>query len=614
MEVFMNTLKCNDLKLTEDFYEIEEAKAILISEYFNLDLFEELINKFFLVGVKLPRAQQKIVDSEKNKIFLHKMDILICNQLMKINDSLSEDELNVYGLGKYWYEDNFFVKRIKIAQGTFIVYKENEIEAVPVFIRNILYNFSKRGIGEKCDICKFEFLSVVIITDNLAVREYVENALYRKHLIDRIKYSSFANSSSYMGSKKKIVGFIIEAILPHAGKNTVFLDLMCGSGAVSNALAQIGDVYASDAERFCQLLAKIQGKGYSKRDAQRVINDIYGKYYENLTELQMMFKNELAEEDRIFHRDLNKRGEILHQYETFISSFSLYSSSFATSGYVKKMIDRRKENHSLFPYCLCTYYFTNIYFGLAQSIQIDSIRYAIDSIGNREDREWALGALIVTLSMIGTTSAGHFAQPKRMDVNTLENILFQREKSAWLEFSKRFITLAGESERYPYPVSNLNGPWQRALQDLEEIEDRDIIVYLDAPYKREEYSRYYHVLETITLYDYPESENKGRIRSKEKGERFRTEFFTKNSDKVEKSAANIILSILNQGMVCAWSYSDNGDAYVKRVIDLVKSKCRCDIYIYGIPHVHQTQKKKIDNKKSILKVVEYCIIFKKSTL
>ena len=116
MEVFMNTLKCNDLKLTEDFYEIEEAKAILISEYFNLDLFEELINKFFLVGVKLPRAQQKIVDSEKNKIFLHKMDILICNQLMKINDSLSEDELNVYGLGKYWYEDNFFVKRIKIAQ------------------------------------------------------------------------------------------------------------------------------------------------------------------------------------------------------------------------------------------------------------------------------------------------------------------------------------------------------------------------------------------------------------------------------------------------------------------------------------------------------------------
>lgn len=76
-------------------------------------------------------------------------------------------------------------------------------------------------------------------------------------------------------------------------------------------------------------------------------------------------------------------------------------------------------------------------------------------------------------------------------------------------------------------IRTIDGPWKQALERMKPFVSLNSLVYLDAPYKRNEYSRYYHVLETMVKYDYPSSENKGHISSKSKGERFATEFFTK---------------------------------------------------------------------------------------
>jgi hypothetical protein len=243
---------------------------------------------------------------------------------------------------------------------------------------------------------------------------------------------------------------------------------------------------------------------------------------------------------------------------------------------------------------------------------MDSIRYAIDQIEDENEKQWALGTLVVVASSIGTSYAGHFAQPKRLDLNSLEAIIQQREKSAWLEFSKRIVSLAEESSRYPYAVTMLEGPWKNALNSAKVLAWKDLVVYLDAPYKREEYSRYYHVLETIVRYDYPSSELKGRIRSKSKGERFSTEFFSKTVWRVEKCFVEIITEILNQGAICAWSYSDNGDASIINVINQIIEQIDCEVYIYAVPYEHQSQRKKQINKNSRLKVIEYCILFIKN--
>lgn len=560
---------------------------------FNESLLRKLIDKGIIVAIK-----------KENDIYISKDELKICKEIIRINYNVPEQEYIDVG-----YNETFFDERIKITKETFLCYSiEDSQKVVPVFIRNIIYMFTDKY--RKCDRMEYDVLDVKIVTYNKFVALYIESAMYRKYRLDQIKRSNFANSSAYMGSKKSLVGFVIESMWPHVSDDSIILDIMCGSGAISNALAQISDVYASDAQVFCRLLAKIQGAGFNEKKAYEILNELYIKYSENFKALKEECQKQLKEEKEVFHMDMNNPDCVYEQYERYAESVKLYSSTEYTDEKIMYKIHLRKNNNKLFPYCLFTYYFSTIYFGLEQCMQIDSIRYAIDTIEEEEIKNWALGVLIVTVSSIASNHAGHFAQPKRVDEKTIVQIIEKRKKSAWLEFSKRLLAIAAESERYVYRVKLVEGPWEIALKYMEKLKVSNLVVYLDAPYKRDEYSRYYHVLETITLYDYPASEKKGRLRSKKNGERFRTEFFSKNVNVVENNLKNTIVSILNVARVCAWSYSDNGIASIPNIIDMVSNEVNVKVYIYSISHKHNSQRKKEKNQKGLSrKVMEYCIVF-----
>lgn len=395
-----------------------------------------------------------------------------------------------------------------------------------------------------------------------------------------------------MGSKKSLVGFVVESLWPHVEDDSVILDIMCGSGAVSNALAQISNVYASDAQLFCRLLAKIQGAGFDEKKALNILNKLYSSYIENLRLLQIECKDQLEFEKEVFHMDMSNPDLVYEKYNDYINSVELYSSTDSTDENIMKKIHDRKINSRLSPYCLFTYYFSNVFFGLEQCMQIDSIRCAIDTIQEGDIKDWVLGVLVVTVSAIASNHAGHFAQPKRVDEKSICSVIEKRKKSAWLEFSKRLLAVAAESERYLYKVNVVDGPWENALKQVVRLNSSNLIVYLDAPYKRDEYSRYYHVLETVALYDYPASERKGRLRSKQNGERFKTEFFSKNKNVVENNLKNTIVTILQESKACAWSYSDNGEAFIPNVVDMVLEEIDCKVYLYSIPHKHISQRRK----------------------
>lgn len=601
MNVYMNTQECNtDTKQRKGFgfIRLDEAERTLKSELndsFNSQFFRLIIDKYLIVTIV-----------EEGIEYLSLDELEICKNILKLNCDLDTNGINEIG-----YNGSFLIKRIRLTKDTFLVYEmADSHKPLPAFVRNIIY-YSK--INEKseniCETEQYELLGITIITENKNVCRYLENAIFREHQLANIKSSNFANSSSYMGSKKRLLGFIIESMFPHCKDDAIFLDIMCGSGAVSNALAQMGRVYASDAQEFCRLLAKIQGAGFSEKRARCLLREMYDNYNNNLIELKKEWKNELAKEEAVFHMDLEQKEQVLVEYQTFIHSFQLYSSTDECASKLRDRIIEFKENPKKTPYCLFTYYFANIYFGLAQCIQLDSLRYAVDQIVDEDERNWALGVLVVVTSVVGTTYGGHFAQPKRVDLNSLEQILSQREKSAWLEFSKRLVAIAKESEKYSFRVDTLKGPWKTALDSFKVIEDNQMVVYVDAPYKREEFSRYYHVLETMVKYDYPSSENKGRLRSKKNGERFSTEFFTKTAAKIEDIFETIINEILNKKAICAWSYSDNGAASIISIVEKIKKQRNCEVFFYAIPHKHFKQGKSNNQGRRIKSVVEYCIVF-----
>lgn len=592
--VYMNIEKNKDSNflLLDDFVVCMQND---LQQEFNLNLLEKLINKSLIVTIE--RRDEK---------YIYKEDFKISKEIMHWNYELSQN-YHIY-VGD---RESFLSEWIKIEKNTFFCYPVQDAKkAAPVFVRNILYMFKDKY--KECQRMEYNVLGVTIITFNQYVASYIENAMYRKYRLDKIKSSNFANSSAYMGSKKKIVGFIIESLWPHVESDSVILDIMCGSGAVSNALAQINYLYASDAQLFCRLLAKIQGAGFNEKKALETLNELYIHYKRNLSCLQNERKMQLDLEKNVFHMDINKPNLVFEKYKEYIATVDLYSSTEDTSEEILKKIQLYKGDNRAFPYCLFTYYFANIYFGLEQCMQIDSIRYALDKLDDKEVKDWGLGVLIVTVSSIASNHAGHFAQPKRVDEKSIVDVIEKRKKSAWLEFSKRLLAIAEESERYEYNIKVIEGPWENALEQVANAHPSNLIVYLDAPYKRDEYSRFYHVLETVALYDYPASERKGRLRSKLNGERFKTEFFSKNTQVVEQYLKKVIVSILKVSKVCVWSYSNNAVASIPKVVDEVRREVSCKIYFYSIPHKHNSQRRKDKTReRSSLVVIEYCIVFVK---
>ncbi len=588
----MSIEKCGDscFLLLDDFTVCLKSD---LKQEFSEKLLRKLIDKSLVVTIK-----------KKDEIYVYQDEIDICKEILHLNYNLSKEDYMDVG-----YNESFLVELIKIERDTFFCYSMQESQkAAPVFIRNIIYMFKDKY--KECDRMEYNILGITIVTYNKFVAEYIENAMYRKYRLDQIKLSNFTNSSAYMGSKKSLAGFVIESLWPHVEDDSIILDIMCGSGAISNALAQISDVYASDAQSFCRLLAKIQGAGFNEKTAFEKLNELYTHYANNFRSLRDECKNQLEYEKEVFRMDMNNPDLVFEKYKEYIENVGLYSSTESTSNEIMEKIQIRKINNKLFPYCLFTYYFSNVYFGLEQCMQIDSIRYAVDTIQDEEVKDWMLGVLVVTVSAIASNHAGHFAQPKRVDEKSILEVIEKRKKSAWLEFSKRLLAVAAESERYSYNINIIDGPWKDALKQVANLHSSNLIVYLDAPYKRDEYSRYYHVLETVVLYDYPASERKGRLRSKLNGERFRTEFFSKNTHVVEDNLKNSIVTILQTSKACIWSYSDNGAAFIPNVVKLVLEEVTCKIYFYSIPHKHNSQRKK-EKEVSSLAVMEYCIVFVK---
>ena len=575
------------------YCELKNWLSMELEKKYDEKMLDDIVDRGLIVSL----------NREQIQYFIEK-DIYLCKKLLEQNYEISDDIISFFG-----FRMDVFFDIIKITDGTFLKsLKGSEKKRVPAYIRNLLF-MSENKTYEKTNEKVFNLSECTVVSDNLFVIHYLDEVKKREGLYTEFENNDFANTSTYMGIKKNIIDFVMESIIIHSNPEGVFVDLMCGSGYVANIFSKLGTTYASDSQLFCTLLAKVQGNGISVNWALEALTQIYSDYLYNMEKLKDLFGEGIITENSIFHMDLSNKNKILDLYTQFVNNTELYSSTDNTSKHIQLLIDQRKQNHKLFPYCLFATYFSNIYFGMEQSFQIDSIRYAIEQFEDKQLQDWMTGVLIITVSVVASNYGGHFAQPKKNDQENLESILDQRKKSVWLEFSKRLMAVAEESEKRKEPIHIIPGPWQDALEFLKARNIRNALVYVDAPYKRDDYSRYYHVLETLARYDYPDSEHKSRTRSISKGERFRSEFSTRNVGKVENQFVFLITEILRNNYVCAWSYSNNGSADMMRVIEGVLEKKSCDIYIYAVEHRHVSQGKK--RKESVSnKTVEYCIVFR----
>ncbi len=361
----------------------------------------------------------------------------------------------------------------------------------------------------------------------------------------------------YMGTKQDLAPKIARVIrdLPPGP----CADLFAGMCSVAGALAPSGRAaWCNDVQRYATVVAEALLRSPSPPPSSALFGELlFPAFEKNLELLKRRFSRDLARESSALSKSENWR-----RYQEL-------ADTWRHAGNDERLRDEvagLSRKPDALPYRLTALTLAHGFFGLRQALELDSLRYAIDEVTRRgrlgpHDSRWALVALLQVASHIAT-APGHFAQfLKVRNEATYRLIRRLRLRSPWGQFQleiERLTPYGNKAWRsrnrvYQGDASSLAGSFANATA-------RPSVVYADPPYSRAQYSRYYHVLETLAAYDYPPSSGAGRYRP----ERYQTPFshrarvaaaFDKLAGTVAELGASLVLSYPTNGIL----YDAGGD-------------------------------------------------------
>ena len=204
-------------------------------------------------------------------------------------------------------------------------------------------------------------------------------------------------------------------------------------------------------------------------------------------------------------------------------------------------------------------HYANNYFGVRQAISLDALRCTFSLLNERghlpdEQQTWCVLALGRAALRVAN-STGHFAQYLKPKPTSYLKHIRQRARDVWREWIEGSASLA--------PVGFAS--WRRRnrafnedslhlASRLKRFETRPAIVYADPPYSKDQYSRFYHIFDTLFLNDCPRLTGQGLYRPN----RFATPFSMKGQvggaldlfcQRVAHSGADLILSYPTNGLL-----------------------------------------------------------------
>ena len=351
---------------------------------------------------------------------------------------------------------------------------------------------------------------------------------------------------SYMGTKRKIASIVARIIA--AQSPGPFLDLFAGMCAVSTAVAPSRAVWCNDVQTFASTAATAFFTSPPLAiSSDRAATLALPLFHRNAAELRARFADELIRED----------NALASAVVSAIRSLEDRMPNVAADAVLDLERVALAERPSATPYRLFSVTYSGGYFGLAQSIEIDSIRFAVDQLLidaaiDEIDHRWLCLALCQAASKVATTT-GHFAQHMRANDRNCARYIAQRRRPVWPEWLRAVF------ENHPIGTTS----WRTRnrvfcqdagvlLHDLRQSNCRPSIVYADPPYTRDQYSRYYHVYETLLHYDYPASYGSGRYRP----DRFRSPYSMKT--RVREAMDHLVSACAKLGSTLVLSYPERG--------------------------------------------------------
>lgn len=315
---------------------------------------------------------------------------------------------------------------------------------------------------------------------------------------------------NYLGSKLRILDEIknqIDKLDPEKGG---ICDLFAGSGTVANFMAKERKVIAFDIQEYSRVIcsALLNREDCMVEGRQIVQECLASTYY---SELKNIFGDISEYESKVIDLAVEqKKKEPLCEFLENASFVAFdrgeyFDSCRELSSILAKCSRRYMDSDMYGKVGKITYLYGGVYFSFEQTIEIDTVLCWIDENVREEQKDKYLAAVISAASDIVNTVGKQFAQPiapRNSKGEAKKNLGMMISRDRRLSFWKSFVLWFDYYKECGYKGCKV---YKSNYIDAIRRVDSDIkIVYADPPYTRYHYSRYYHVLETIALGDFPE--------------------------------------------------------------------------------------------------------------
>lgn len=381
--------------------------------------------------------------------------------------------------------------------------------------------------------------------------------------------------TKYMGSKRSILDFVIGAINEIYSKGKV-CDLFAGTSVLSGALGKLIPIHSNDIQEYSAILSKTYLSNYN-----------WGKFNDTLLDDILIVAN--------------------NHVRNFKEEYSNLNYTYSAEMPIKEFVQIEKKQQKLLDYNFdnslyhqFTKYYSGTYWSFEQCLWIDALRRVADDYRETPVYYVILSSLMFSMSYC-SQSTGHYAQYRDAKSESSKNdILIYRLRDIRPYFESKFNQLKQYlgSNKLKHTVTTLD--YRKCLDLIEP----GTLVYADPPYAFVHYSRFYHAIETLVKYDYPQVDHKGRYRS----DRHQSPFGRRTE--VKKAFESLFLGIKKKEANLILSYSNTGMISLEGIIQIAKDNIgeNYNVSYKEQDYKHSTMGRSDDKSKEVM---EYLIIIKK---
>lgn len=343
----------------------------------------------------------------------------------------------------------------------------------------------------------------------------------------------------YLGSKIRVLPHILSLITSIIPPPAKICDLFSGTSVVSQALSQAGfDVVASDVQiyayYFAHALLRQGEQDVSKGTVKQLLEDI------ELIKAEIPNHNHVwqpwleVEQRALREKDANALIALARQLPQVWRTNDATREQSLIFG--KLQLNRGQRGTDIGQ--LISSYYAGTYFGLTQALELDNLRLTIATLAAKGAiSDWQQSVLMTALLSAASDSAfspgKHFAQPHLLsedkDLTFFRGrILSDRSINIYARFTERvqlIFGLVANSKTNNMALAMSMEQIIKAPQYLDGVK----LIYADPPYTAQQYSRFYHVLETLANYDIPvlQTANENITRGLYPINRFKSRFCSK---------------------------------------------------------------------------------------